>query len=413
MTVLASSTRLKFFEEFAYLPRVTVRDGRAIEQALAGPDLLQPGVQLSGAVVEASLAQHDSALLRRLHESRVQYLVDPQALRFADPSFRDVERLTRIPYAPARAVSPDRTDDEVAQFVRGAMTFQDDHGASARLAVAPPLLDGDFERWLDLHNKMLDAAIALNGRQGFERKPLLAYVAPGRRALMDQQAVVARFADLPIDGVYVQPLRLSATRDGIEKLVLYIRFLQRLEKIGLPAVAGRVGAFGLALLAFGARAFDSGLGEAEAYSYADAVRPPKPRTGDAQGPRSPGHVYLESLKSTVRRRDAEAILSRAELRSHFTCSLGCCRFRGFEGLGGRARHHYLWVRVDEVARVGAAPTQSMRLDHVHRGFREARDLSAVVTRVLAEHQLEGPAFEYLDRWLAVLSRSTDVLDAVA
>ena len=62
MSVMVPSTRLKFFEEFVYLPRVTVRDGKAIEQALAGPDLLQPGVQLSGAVVEATLAQHDSAL---------------------------------------------------------------------------------------------------------------------------------------------------------------------------------------------------------------------------------------------------------------------------------------------------------------------------------------------------------------
>jgi hypothetical protein len=55
----------------------------------------------------------------------------------------------------------------------------------------------------------------------------------------------------------------------------------------------------------------------------------------------------------------------------------------------------------------------MRREHVHRSFREARDFAAVVSRVLGEKRLQAPDFEHLERWLAVLSRSTDVLDAVA
>jgi hypothetical protein len=414
MSALSTPARLRFLEEFAYLPRVTVRDGRAIEQALAGPDLLQPGVQLTGAIVEASLAHRDAGLLKRLHESGVQYVVDPQALRFADASFQEVELIRGLPYAPRRAIELDWTEDEIRQLVRGAFSFQDAHGASARLSIAPPLHDGEGEEWLALHNRMLDAAIALNGRAGFERKPLLAFLAPGRLALRDREATIARLADLPLDGVYVQPLRLSPTKDGVEKLVLYTRLLQRLDALGLPAIAGRVGAFGLGLLALGARAFDSGLGEAERFSLADAVQQPRVRErGDALGPRGSRRVYLEPLKTTLPSRAAEAILSQSELRSHFTCNLGCCRFRGFDGLVGRARQHYLWVRVGEVASLASAPSQAMRREHVHRSFREARDFAAVVSRVLGEKRLQAPDFEHLERWLAVLSRSTDVLDAVA
>jgi hypothetical protein len=357
MSVLSTSTRLMFLEELGYLPRVNVRDGRAIEQALAGPDLLQSGVQLSGAIVEASLAHHDSGFLKLLHECGVQYLVDAQVLRFADGSYQDVERIARLPFAPRAAITTAWDANEISELVRGVFEFQDAHGASARLTIAPPLRDEHFERWLDLHRRMLDASIALNGRGGFERKPLLAYLAPGRHALANLDALLARLADLPLDGVYLQPLRLSPTTDGIEKLVLYVRLLQRLEVMGLPAVAGRVGAFGLALLACGARAFDSGLGEAERFSLAD---------------------------------------------------LG-----GFDGLAGRARQHYLWVKIGEVTSLASAPTQPMRLEQVHRGFREARDLSTVVTRVLGDHELPAPHFEHLDRWLAVLSRSTTALHEAA
>jgi hypothetical protein len=42
------------------MPRVTRRDGRAIEEALAGPTLFDSGVKLDAAVVEATYAVEDS-----------------------------------------------------------------------------------------------------------------------------------------------------------------------------------------------------------------------------------------------------------------------------------------------------------------------------------------------------------------
>jgi hypothetical protein len=48
--------RPAFLDLPTFLPRVTQRDGRAIEQALAGPTLFDRGVKLEGAVVEATYA---------------------------------------------------------------------------------------------------------------------------------------------------------------------------------------------------------------------------------------------------------------------------------------------------------------------------------------------------------------------
>lgn len=44
------------FARPTYVPRVTRRDGRAIEEALAGPTLFDSGVKLDAAVVEATYA---------------------------------------------------------------------------------------------------------------------------------------------------------------------------------------------------------------------------------------------------------------------------------------------------------------------------------------------------------------------
>lgn len=85
---------------------------------------------------------------------------------------QDVERIALLPFAPQAPIRTAWGANEISELVRGVFTFQDEHGASARLTIAPPLRDDHFDRWLDLHNRMLDAAIALNGRGGFERKPL-------------------------------------------------------------------------------------------------------------------------------------------------------------------------------------------------------------------------------------------------
>lgn len=91
-----------FLGETAYLPRVTVHDGLALEQALAGPDLWQSSVDLRGAVVEASFAQSDPPQLRRLSETDVDYIVDPQTLRFASSTFLGVARIGGLAYAPGQ-----------------------------------------------------------------------------------------------------------------------------------------------------------------------------------------------------------------------------------------------------------------------------------------------------------------------
>src|SRR3954466_39888 len=87
-----------FLDESTFLSRITQHDGRAIEDALAGPTLFDRGVRLRGGVVEATYAAADPPLLKRLREDSVPYIVDPQTTRFTGERFLQVEHFERLPY---------------------------------------------------------------------------------------------------------------------------------------------------------------------------------------------------------------------------------------------------------------------------------------------------------------------------
>jgi len=394
-------------EAAAFLPRVTVHDARAIEAAMAGQDLWQSRVELPGAVVEASFARLEPPLLRRLAEARVPYLMDPQTLRFSSATFLEVAQIRNLPYAPSQTLDPDFDDVDLRELVRASLSFQQAAGAAAFVAPSVPLYDEDGDAWLELHWRLLRTASAQNGRAGLDHKPLIAFLAPGRRRSMNPDGLLDGLADLPLAGAYVQPLRLNPTSDSVEKLVLYVRLLTRIRELGLPVIAGRVGSFGLLLQSLGIGVFDSGLGEAERFDFATLTRPRKPEPSDKSTARGDRRIYLERLETTLRGRHALAILSDTGLRSTFVCNLGCCRYRGFDGLPDRRRQHYLWVRNAEVRELAAQATREFRLEHVNERLVQARETASVVTRALEAREIGAPRFDHLDRWTGVLARLTE------
>jgi hypothetical protein len=287
----------------SYLPRVTRHDGRAIEEALAGPSLFDVGVKLDGAVVEATYAVEDSPLLKRLRESRVPQLIDPQTLRFTGERFLTVAQFDRVPYRPAAPIAADSfTQAEAEALARGVLLFEQEPGASWYLAAALPYYDEHQQSWLAHNDRLLTASCAANGGADLDRRPLIAQVTAGRRLLARPELIVNRLLDHPVSAVYVQPLTLDPVKDSVEKLVEYVHFLRAIRDAGLPVIASRVGAFGLVLGALGIQAFDSGLAQAEASNLASLNRAPSKREleGNGKGGGPDRRIYLEQLKTSSR-----------------------------------------------------------------------------------------------------------------
>lgn len=394
----------------AYFVRVTTRDHRAIEEAMAGATLLDTGARLDGAVIEASYAANHPPLLKRLGDDGVQRILESQSLRFVGANFLETESLTRLPYAPDSRITAGTFDVPRARTLsRGALLFAQDRGADVFVAPGLPLHDASLDRWIEHNAAILSATCAVNGGADVERRPLLALVAPGSRALADPDRVVDLLLDHPISGVYVQALTLNPIKDSLEKLARFVQFLTAIRSAGFPIVVGRVGAFGLVLQSLGFAAFDSGLGLAETHSLSSLNRPLTERERErrrAEGGGGPAsRVYLEPLKTTLAARAARAIVASEALRQHFACTHGCCRFRDVAELDGRARIHYLHARRSEVDQMRALPIAAMRLHQMETQLRSARDLAARVRRALPETDL--PDFTHLDRWLGLLAREQE------
>lgn len=387
------------FENLAYWPRIGTYDGRAIEKALAGPNLLDPGVSLDGAILDASYVTKEPDLVERLVQSRVPYLVDPQSLRFISPAYLEVEAIRSLPYAPEQPVSPDMPLDA---YVREALLFQQKARAAAFLVPALPCPEPTGD-WATFNAEVHRASAAVLGHV-VDQKPLIGFIAPGASTEKNPEEVLKPLLDLPLEALYVQPLRLNPVRDSVEKLVRYCTFLRAAIDIGLPVFSGRVGAFGLVLQSIGVTAFDSGLGEAEMFTWSQLTRlPNKDRNATGRGGRK-RRIYLEKVKSTLLESDVSPIMAEKGLRHRFGCHLPCCKHRGFEDLGDRRREHYLRTRLEEVKSVARLPSVDMRIEEVHKELLEAQGHAQVVTRVMRERGRDAPSFAHIDSWLGLLAR---------
>lgn len=397
-----------FLRTASYLPRVTVKDGRVLEEILTGSTLFDAGAELRGALAEATYAAKDPPILRRLRDTSVPFLVEPQTLRFSGEAFTEIGSFEGLPYAPPRVVDARNLSDiDAPALATGVLRFEQEMGAAAYVAAALPFYDRDAEDWADANKRLLIASCDANGSGEIEQKPLLAQIAPGPAALFRPEEIIEPLLDLPVAGAYIEPLTFNAARDSVEKLFRYVRFLEVFEEAGLPVVASRVGALGPVLTALGVTAFSSGLGEAEASNLASLNRKRTVKEKGSDGPRGSKRIYLAPLRTTMKRRQAELILSREGLRARFSCSLGCCRFSELDDLPARSRHHYLWSRNEEVRTIREQPTRTAKIDLVHEGLRDARELSRLVRRTLFSEQHELPSFDHVDRWLRALAREQE------
>jgi hypothetical protein len=114
-----------FLREASYLPRVTRHTSRILEEALAPSTLFDQGVQLRGAIVEATYAAEDPLILRRLRSGSVPFLVEPQTLRFVGEAFLETKAFSELPYTPTEPITAETVDGVDANtFARRILEFE-------------------------------------------------------------------------------------------------------------------------------------------------------------------------------------------------------------------------------------------------------------------------------------------------
>ncbi len=394
------------FQHLSFLLHVTQFEGRSIEKLIAPRDPGQITSTLGGAVIEASYVQTDPPLLAHLAEARIPWMVDPQSIRFSSPGFGEIARLRRLPYAPASPLDPSRLTRDVKDMVRGALEFQAQAKPSMYLVPALPLSRPSaavLRTFAELHSLAAD----LNGT-AVPYRPMVAAAYPSADVIRGRFSTFERL-DRTFAGAYVLPLQLNPKRDSVERLVAYVRFLEHAQASELRVVAGRAGAFGLLLAAFGIENFDSGLGERESYSLSRLSHVRRPDPGGKRDGGRQRRVYVLPLRSTLAWNDVEAMLEMRSLRAQLTCDIDDCRFGGYRYALENHREHFFHCRAAELDALRQRRTTALRVPLVMEWLRTAMETGRLVNRVREEQGLPALNFEYLETWRAVLTRVATVV----
>jgi hypothetical protein len=391
---------LRAFPSRTFLVHVTQHEGRTLERLLAPRD---PGVDslvLEGAIVEASYARKDPALLARLGEGRIPWAMDPQSVRFSSP--RPTGPTAALPYAPSGPLDPSRMTSQVKAMVREALMYQAAAEPAMYMVPSLPLVRSSqavFRTFAGIHNFAAD----LNGSTDVPYRPMLATAFPGASVLRDRYSLFERL-DRTFAGAYVLPLQLDPKRDSVERLVAYARFLENAQSLGMPVIAGRAGVFGLVLAAFGISNFDSGLGERESFSlarlsYERKTRPDGSRNGGRQR-----RVYVWQLRTIVPAQAFEELLAIKGIQGQLMCDMGECRYGGIRYPLENPREHFMHARAWELAELRNAKTTAMRVQLVSDWLRTAAERARLINRLRGELGQPSLDFEHLESWRAVLAR---------
>jgi hypothetical protein len=389
------------FDGVPFVLHVTTDLGKSLEQILSPASVGTGSMPLGAAVLTADYAATDPGLIDRLREADVPFTVEPQSMRFATEAYLRTKRIAKLPYAPLAPLDPARWTDDHQRMVEGALRFQARVGVSHYMVPALPYEKPTPQR-LNTYRAIHEEAVSLLGSADVPRKPILAMAVPGAETIRSPFAVFSLVSDRPFDGIYVQPMRLDPKSDSVEGLVRLMTFFEIGRQEGVRAIAGRVGMFGMVLNAAGVEAFDSGLGDHEAFDLRSLARPPKPGQKGGGGQRD-RRAYFPKLMTTLDEPRARILLNSPAIRAQFACDLGRCR-SGFESILAQSREHCFHSRAQDLAVLRGLPTAEMRMELVERRLRTAIETGRAVNRVLGEDGQRPANFDHLDRWLGALAR---------
>ncbi|MHB1447054.1 MAG: hypothetical protein ACYCTI_00490 [Acidimicrobiales bacterium] len=354
-------------------------------------------LRLGWAVIDAGWAYGQAELLGGLRAHGVRLLFDTGSFRYREPGPFLVPKHRDAPWAPA-SVLHDGDLVTVREFVRRDLRAQADLGADAYLV--PGFVPRD--RTDDVSLLSMAAVEEAVGFAELPAKPLVGFlgvhpsnVVAGRRLLDRLPSSLA--------GLFVQFSKVDPYRDSASRLETVARFLLDCEAAGFPTLAGRLGALGPMLAAFGVSAAEAGLGEGETFTLAQQVRPPNQDPSKSSGPRMGRSLFVSQIGRSLPARTWLRLLEVDALRGSLRCGLACCRWSAIDTIGARAVEHSLRWRCADVAMVEAT-AGPLRIQLVLDRVAQQRAVLNACNRALVELNEKPISTAHLDHQLTAAIR---------
>lgn len=350
-------------------------------------------------------------LLKNIINSGSNFFIDPATMRLAYDSFAGVKGLVSLPYAPT-GLSRLELDDlgllsQKREYVKKVIDEQLKYNPT--YVVSPfhvsnnsnlvQIKNTNEENWFSLDIKLLyEAKDYLDSIQN--ETPLIGGFCVKTDILTSKQEreyFLNVLTALPCDmyWIYVDCINEAS---NVSQLYNYASTLLQLQKsTDKPVIAGRIGPFGLVLLAFGLHGFESGASRFESF-YEDLYK----MSGDSY------NMYLNYYFShlmknvAIERRNPAKIISllSSVAGKDISCSCPYCFGKRPEELVNEAlsKAHFLYKRQEEIETLRSFSSISERVDYI-----EDR-----IKKTIEYHQKLRPIFKtedynYFKNWQVVIS----------
>lgn len=368
------------------------------------------GYAIENVVFPINHQNQQKNLLKFIKEQKVNMIIDPSTIRLAYDTYADVKGLAALPYAPddlSRLELEDLKEySKKKEYVKQVVDEQLKHGV--KNVVAPFHMSNNSnlvkikmdtnENWFSLDVKLLEEtrsylnSIDYNGNLvgGFCIKADILTNKAEREYFLN----VLSGLNCDIYWIYVDCINENS---NAAQLYNYSTALLDLQKVtNKPVIAGRIGAFGLVLLAFGLYAFESGTSRFESF-YEDLYK-------DTSDPFNMyARYYMPELLANVaveRKNPVRIVqLLSSKIGKDISCHCPYCAGVKPELLiaDGLTRKHFLYRRNEEIQLLRSMPSVNERIEYMKGRIDDAIGYYKNLKPIFREDD-----YKYLRTWVEVI-----------
>lgn len=330
-----------------------IRAGQNGGSAIA--TLLASGIRsFTGVVVDAPKPAKNSRqkeLIAMFQTHRLDIVLDTQAIRMATPSGYS-DSLSKLPWGGSH-MHMLRSFDSVS-VAAAIADYVVDCGFTEVMSPTH-LIESANDPWFatDIDTTIL-LRRELDGRNA-RNTPILYPLAIPLALLRDRQASIALINALRRAPIDMLLLRVAGFGKNSSPTAVrtYLDAVPAFPSLRVPVVADNVGGVvGRAVAAFGAvGGLAHGITVGEHFDPNPWKRAPKEGGGFAPQPR----VYVADLDMTFSKSGAEQLFETAKGKAHFGCNDPNCCPRGVRDMIAAPAQHFLYQRINEIARLSTVP----------------------------------------------------------
>ena len=370
------------------------------------------GYTIENAIFPINHQKQQKNLLKVIMDSDVNYIIDPATMRLAYDSYSDVKGLVSLPYAP---------DDLSRLELEDLASFEQKRAyveavVEEQLKYNPPYIVSPFhvsnnsnlvkikmdtnENWFSLDIKLLNETRDYLRKKEYNGKLVGGFCIKTDilTAKTEKEYFLNLLSSLDCDMYWVY-VDCIDNNTNFSQLYNYAYTLLELQKSSKkPVIAGRIGTFGLVLLAFGLYGFESGTSRFESF-YEDLYK----EIGDPYNMYV--RYYMPELLSNVaieRKNPTKIIQLLATKTGHdISCSCPYCNSQNPAALvnDGLTRKHFLYRRNEKIEKLRSFDSIIERVEYMEEQLKNA----------ITNYKNLKPIFKdddshFLKTWLDVLQK---------